>query len=105
MNIARGEVWRVRIGSFERAVVVVESDPALFTFPRTAVVLMIDETGQAPDSVVTVPLTDPVKGVAVAVDIASLRISTVVSGEFLGVVAGPDMQRVDRALRVALDLT
>lgn len=105
MNIARGEVWRVRIGRFERAVVVVESDPALFTFPRTVVVLMIDETGQAPDSVVTVPLTDPVKGVAVAVDIASLRVSTITTGQFLGVIPAPDMERVDRALRVALDLT
>lgn len=105
MNIARSEVWRVRIGTFERAVVVVESDPALLTFPRTAVVLMIDESGQAPDTVVTVPLTDPVKGVAVAVDVASLRISTITAGQFLGVVAAPDMERVDRALRVALDLT
>ncbi|PNE42863.1 hypothetical protein AOB60_02000 [Streptomyces noursei] len=67
--------------------------------------MMIDETKGAPDTVVTIPLTDPVRGAAVAVDLTALTDKRLTAGEFLGAVEAETMERISAALRVTLDLT
>ncbi|MFI1098422.1 hypothetical protein [Streptomyces sp. NPDC020917] len=85
--------------------VIVESDAALDALPGTAVCMMIDETQGAPDTVITIPLTHPVRGAAVAVDLTSLTGKRLTSGDFLGTVDAPTMDWIVAALRVTLDLT
>lgn len=103
--LARGQVWRVELATKSRAVVIVESDPALDALPGTAVCMMIDETGGAPDTVVTIPVTHPVRGAAVAVDLTALTEKRLTSGEFLGTIDAETMDRISLALRITLDLT
>ncbi|WP_102922602.1 type II toxin-antitoxin system PemK/MazF family toxin [Streptomyces noursei] len=105
MPLARGQVWRVQLATKSRAVIIVESDVALDALPSTAVCMMIDETKGAPDTVVTIPLTDPVRGAAVAVDLTALTDKRLTAGEFLGAVEAETMERISAALRVTLDLT
>lgn len=103
--LARGQVWRVQLATKSRAVVIVESDAALNALPGTAVCMMIDETQGAPDTVVTIPMTHPVPGAAVAVDLTALTDKRIQAGEFLGTVTAETMDRISAAMRVALDLT
>jgi mRNA interferase MazF len=103
--LARGQVWRVHLATKHRAVVIVESDAALDALPGTAVVMMIDETHGAPDTVVTIPLTRPLRGAAVAVDLTALTLKRLQAGTLLGTVDPETMDRISAALRVALDLT
>lgn len=105
MNVARGQVWRVLLATKTRAVLVVESDAAIRALPATVVCMMIDETGGAPDTVITVPLVEPVEGAAVAVDLVALTDKRIRSGALLGPVDAVTMERVSSALRVVLDLT
>jgi mRNA interferase MazF len=86
-------------------VVVVESDAALEALPGTAVCMMIDETHGAPDTVVTIPMTHPVRGAAVAIDLTALSDQRLRAGELLGTVGPETMDRISAALRVTLDLT
>ncbi|MFI0937585.1 type II toxin-antitoxin system PemK/MazF family toxin [Streptomyces sp. NPDC021020] len=104
-HLARGQVWRVQLATKSRAVVIVESDAALEALPGTAVCMMIDETLGAPDTVVTIPMDQPVRGAAVAVDLTALSEKRLTGGEFLGTADARTMERVSSALRVALDLT
>jgi mRNA interferase MazF len=101
---ARGQVWRVPLATKTRAVLVVEADAAIEALPGSVVVMMIDETGGAPDTVVTVPITEPVHGAAVAVDLTTLTDKRIRSGTFLGQVTEVTMSRVATALRVVLEL-
>lgn len=103
--LARGQVWRVQLATKSRAVVVVEVDAALEALPGTAVCMMIDETRGAPDTVVTIPMTHPVRGAAVAVDLTALTDKRLGAGEFLGTVSAETMERIAATLRVTLDLT
>ncbi|MFF4283379.1 type II toxin-antitoxin system PemK/MazF family toxin [Streptomyces kronopolitis] len=105
MSLARGQVWRVQLATKSRAVVIVESDAALEALPGTAVCMMIDETLGAPDTVVTIPVTQPVHGAAVAVDLTALTDKRLIAGELLGTVDTETMDRISAALRVTLDLT
>jgi mRNA interferase MazF len=104
-HLARGQVWRVQLATRSKAVVVVESDAALAALPGTAVCMMIDETLGAPDTVVTIPMDQPIRGAAVAVDLTALAEKRITTGEFLGTVDARTMERVSAALRVTLDLT
>ncbi|MGQ0465115.1 MAG: type II toxin-antitoxin system PemK/MazF family toxin [Sporichthyaceae bacterium] len=104
-GLARGQVWRVRLATTTRAVVIVESDAALAALPGTAVCMMIDETEGAPDTVVTIPMTHPLRGAAVAVDLTALTDKRLSAGELLGTVDRGTMDRISAALRVTLDLT
>jgi len=103
--LARGQVWRVGLATKTRAVIIVESDAALEALPGTAVCMMIDETQGAPDTVVTIPLTHPVRGAAVAVDLTALTGKRLAAGEFLGTVDAAVMERISAALRVTLDFS
>jgi mRNA interferase MazF len=104
-TFARGQVWRVQLATKNRAVVIIESDAALDALPGTAVCMMIDETQRAPDTVVTIPMTQPVRGAAVAVDLTALTDKRLQAGEHLGSVDAQTMDRISAALRVSLDLT
>jgi mRNA interferase MazF len=104
VNLARGQVWQVKLATKTRAVLIVESDAALQAFPSTALCMMIDETGGAPDTVVTVPIVSPVRGAAVAVDCTALTAKRITAGTFLGAVDETVMARICAALRVVLDL-
>lgn len=66
--------------------------------------MIIDETGGAPDALVTVPIGSPVQGAAVAVDCTSLTAKRITAGAFLGTVDESAMTQVSAALRVVLDL-
>jgi mRNA interferase MazF len=103
--LARGQVWRVQLATKTRAVVIVESDAALEALPGTAVCMMIDETRGAPDTVVTIPLVQPVRGAAVAVDLTAITDKRLTAGEFLGTVDAETMERISASLRITLDLT
>ncbi|RCG16234.1 hypothetical protein DTL70_28810 [Streptomyces diacarni] len=105
MPLARGQVWRIQLATRPRAMVIVQSDAALEALPGTAVCMMIDETEGAPDTVVTIPMTRPVRGAAVAVDLTALTDERLGKGEFLGSVDTATMDRISAALRVTLDLT
>ncbi|MGW1997742.1 hypothetical protein [Embleya sp. NPDC001921] len=63
------------------------------------------EAGGAPDTVVTVPIAEPVPGAAVAVDLVALTDKRIRSGTFLGTADPAVMTRVSAALRVDLELT
>ncbi|MQY15239.1 hypothetical protein SRB5_54180 [Streptomyces sp. RB5] len=102
---ARGQVWRVQLAGKSRAVVIVASDAALDALPGTAVCMVIDETAGAPDTVVTIPMRQPIQGAAVAVDITALTDKRLQAGECLGSVDEVTMDRISAALRVTLDLT
>ncbi|MGP3991467.1 hypothetical protein [Streptomyces sp. 3N207] len=67
--------------------------------------MMIDETHGAPDTVVTIPVTHPLRGTAVAVDLTALTEKRLTAGEFLGTIEAKTMDRISAALRVTLDLT
>jgi mRNA interferase MazF len=101
---ARGPIWRVQLATKVRAVLIIESDAALDAFADTALCMMIDETGGAPDTVVTVPLSAPVTGAAVALDVTALTTRRITAGTFLGTVDDAFMTRVATALRVVLEL-
>lgn len=104
MSLARGQVWRVKLATKTRAVLIISADAALQAFPTTAMCMMIDETGGAPDTVVTVPIGTPVQGAAVAVDCTALTAKRITAGTFLGTVDETVMTRISAALRVVLDL-
>ncbi|WPB87911.1 hypothetical protein [Streptomyces malaysiensis] len=82
-----------------------ESDAAIEALPSSVVAMMIDETGGAPDTVVTVPITEPVHGAAVAVDLTTLTVKRIRSGTFMGHVNEATMAGVSTTLRVVLDST
>lgn len=105
MNLERGQVWEVRLATKTRAVLIVQSDAAIQALPGTVACVMIDQTAGAPDTVVTVPVTEPVVGAAVAVDLVALTDERIRSGTCLGSVDAAAMARVSAALRVVLDLT
>lgn len=105
MILERGQVWEVQLATKTRTVLIVESDAAIRALPGTVVCMMIDQTGVAPDTVITVPVSEPVTGAAVAVDLVALTDKRISSGAFLGSVDGVAMERVSAALRVVLDLT
>jgi mRNA interferase MazF len=86
-------------------VVIVESDAALEALPGSAVCMMIDETRGAPDTVVTIPVTTPVRGAAVAVDLTALTDKRLRAGELLGPIDAPTIERISATLRVALELS
>ncbi|MFI6984280.1 type II toxin-antitoxin system PemK/MazF family toxin [Embleya sp. NPDC050154] len=105
MRLARGQIWEVPLATKVRAVLIVESDAAIRALPGTLVCMMIDRTGGAPDTVVTVPIGEPVAGAAVAVDLVALTDKRIRSGTFLGTADPAVMTRVSAALRVVLELT
>jgi mRNA interferase MazF len=104
MDIQRGAVWRVPTVGRERTVLVIENNAVVRLHPGGIVCVIIQEAEDALDTLVTVPIEEPVRGVVMAPDIASFRPQRFEEGKLLGYVSGSDMERVERAVRAVLDL-
>ncbi|MEV6653976.1 type II toxin-antitoxin system PemK/MazF family toxin [Streptomyces sp. NPDC051219] len=103
-EILRGSVWRLPTVGRERTVVVIENDAVIRLHPGGILCALIQEAEDALDTLVTVPIEQPVRGVVMAPDIAAFRPQRFEQGKCLGFLAGEDMERVDRAVRAVLDL-
>lgn len=103
-EIVRGSVWRVPTVGRERTVLVVENDAVIRLHPGGIQCVLIQETQDAPDTLVTVPIEEPVRGVIMAPDVSPFRPVRFEQGKLLGYVSAQDMERVDTALRAVFDL-
>lgn len=103
-EILRGSVWRVPTVGRERTVLVVENNAVIRLHPGGVLCVLVQEVEDARDTLVTVPITKPVRGVVMAPDVSPFRPVRFEQGKLLGYVSDEDMERVDRALRAVLDL-
>ena len=104
--LRRGQIWEVTSPSGRpRCLLVVEADGALQLYQHGAVCVLVETSGTAPDTLLTAPITHPVAGMAIAVDVLSYRHERITNGKYLGIVTPEEMTRVSQALRLALDLT
>jgi mRNA interferase MazF len=99
--VRRGEVWRVQTVGRDRVVLVVGND-AVTELYNIVQCVPIEDSLTAQDTLVTVPLVEPVKGVAVVVDAGAFRKPRF--AELLGDLDNETMERVDVALRAVFDL-
>lgn len=104
IDIQRGSVWRVPAVSRERTVVVIENSAVVRLHPGGVVCVLVQEAESAKDTLVTVPIAAPVRGVVMAPDIAAFRPQRFEEGKLLGHLSEEDMARVDTAVRAVLDL-
>ncbi|MGW0930039.1 type II toxin-antitoxin system PemK/MazF family toxin [Streptomyces sp. NPDC002644] len=104
IDIERGSVWRVPTVGRERTVVVIENSAVTRLHPGGIVCVPVQEVDDALDTLVTVPVTAPVRGVVMAPDIAAFRPRRFEEGKLLGHLAPGDMARVETAVRAVLDL-
>ncbi|MFG2408717.1 type II toxin-antitoxin system PemK/MazF family toxin [Streptomyces brevispora] len=103
-DIQRGSVWRVPTVGRDRTVLVLENNAVIRLHPGGIVVALIQEVEDARDTLVTVPIDEPVRGVVMAPDIHQFRPRRFEEGKLLGFVTPADMERVERAVRAVLDL-
>lgn len=103
-EILRGSVWRVPTVGRERTVLVVENDAVIRLHPGGIQCVLIQEVEDALDTLVTVPIERPVRGVVMAPDVSPFRPMRFEQGKLLGYVSADDMERVDTALRAVFDL-
>lgn len=103
-DIQRGAVWRVPTVGRDRTVLVIENNAVIRLHPGGILCAIVQEAEDARDTLVTVPITDPVNGVVMAPDIAAFREQRFEQGKFLGYISDADMERVERAVRAVLDL-
>ncbi|GEC09775.1 hypothetical protein SSP24_74300 [Streptomyces spinoverrucosus] len=101
--VKRGDIWQVKGVQGERTVCVVSLDGLDEAF-GACLALVLHPPGAYPDTIMSVHLSAPVEGVAVALNIAQLKTTRFHDGTYLGNI-GPDaLARVDQALRAVLDL-
>ncbi|GAA5070369.1 type II toxin-antitoxin system PemK/MazF family toxin [Streptomyces similanensis] len=103
-EILRGSVWRVPTVGRERTVLVVHHDAVIKLHPGGIACLIIQEVENARDTLLTVPIKHPVRGVVMGSDIHQFRPLRFEQGKCLGYLGPEDIEGVDRALRAALDL-
>ncbi|MFB8120613.1 type II toxin-antitoxin system PemK/MazF family toxin [Streptomyces sp. NPDC056465] len=103
-EIQRGAVWRVPTVGRERTVVVLENNAVIRLHPGGIVCALVQESQDALDTLVTVPIDEPVRGVVMAPDIHQFRPQRFEEGKCLGYLSRTDMERVERAVRAVLDL-
>ncbi|GAA4971604.1 MAG: hypothetical protein HOU01_06155 [Streptomycetaceae bacterium] len=99
----RGQVWRIPTVGRERTVLVVGADEVTALYGQ-ALCVVVHEPGTFPESLVTVPLTEPVEGVVGVPDVAGFRQARFDHGKLLGRVDVDTMERVEIALRAILEL-
>ncbi|MFD8335629.1 type II toxin-antitoxin system PemK/MazF family toxin [Streptomyces solisilvae] len=104
IDIQRGAVWRVPTVGRERTVLVIENTAVIRLHPGGIICVLIQEVEDARDTLVTVPIEAPVRGVVMAPDVSSFRPQRFEEGKLIGYLRPEDMDRVDRALRAVLDL-
>lgn len=103
-GLQRGSVWRIPTVGRERTVLVVQNSAVIRLHPGGIACLLVQEVEDARDTLVTVPIDEPVRGVVMAPDIAAFRPGRFEEGKLLGYLSDGDMERVDRALRAVLEL-
>ncbi|MFG2986155.1 type II toxin-antitoxin system PemK/MazF family toxin [Streptomyces sp. NPDC048258] len=104
IDIQRGSVWRVPTVGRERTVLVIEDSAVIRLHPGGIVCVLVQEAEDALDTLVTIPIETPVRGVVMAPDVSAFRPQRFEEGKLLGFLSPEDMERVERALRAVLDL-
>ncbi|MEV8344515.1 type II toxin-antitoxin system PemK/MazF family toxin [Streptomyces niveus] len=103
-EILRGAVWRVPTVGRERTVLVIQNNAVIAHHPGGIACVIIQEVEDAPDTLLTIPIEHPVRGVVMASDVTQFRPVRFEEGKFRGFLSAPDMERVSQAVRAALDL-
>lgn len=103
-EILRGAVWRVPTVGRDRTVLVVQHNAVIKHHAGGVACVLVQEVENALDTLLTVPIEQPVRGVVMASDIHQFRPLRFEQGKFLGYLSAEDMERVGQALRAALDL-
>lgn len=97
----RGEVWRIQTVGRDRVVLVVGNDAVTGMYDIVQCV-PVEDPAVVRETLVTVPMAEPVKGVAIVVDVGAFR--KVRFTERLGSVDAETLERVQIALRAVFDL-
>lgn len=97
----RGEVWRIQTVGRDRVVLVVGNDAVTELYDIVQCV-PVEDSGVIRETLVTVPVAEPVKGAAVVVDVGAFRKARFT--ERLGSVDAETLERVEIALRAVFDL-
>ncbi|MFF8696288.1 type II toxin-antitoxin system PemK/MazF family toxin [Streptomyces sp. NPDC015144] len=101
-EVLRGAVWRVPTVGRDRTVLVIQHNAVIRHHAGGIACVLVQEVEDALDTLLTVPIKAPVRGVVMASDIHQvLRFE---QGKCLGYLSAEDMERVNQALRAALDL-
>ncbi|MFI7415253.1 type II toxin-antitoxin system PemK/MazF family toxin [Streptomyces sp. NPDC049627] len=103
-EILRGAVWRVPTVGRDRTVLVIQHNAVIAHHPGGIACVIIQEVENAPDTLLTIPIEQPVRGVVMASDVTQFRPVRFEQGKFLGFLSDEEMDRVSQAVRAALDL-
>ncbi|MFE2739061.1 hypothetical protein [Streptomyces sp. NPDC059349] len=103
--LRRGQAWEIPGRRSGDTLLVIEADPALSAFPRTAVTVLVDTTGTAPDTLLSTRITAPVVGDVIDTQIMTVTVSAITAGKYLGIAPDEEMSAVSRTLCIAVDLT
>ncbi|MFD9394973.1 type II toxin-antitoxin system PemK/MazF family toxin [Streptomyces sp. NPDC060000] len=103
-EVLRGAVWRVPTVGRDRTVLVVQHNAVIRHHAGGIACVLVQEVEDALDTLLTVPIEAPVRGVVMASDIHQFRPLRFEQGKCLGYLSAEDMERVAQALRAALDL-
>jgi len=104
VQLRRGQVWTVPTVGRERTVLIIEDNNVIELHPGGIICALVDTTGDAPETLVTVPIHEPIEAVVMAPDIAAFRPLRFEQGKHVGDVPAEAMERVDVALRAVLAL-
>lgn len=102
-EILRGSVWRVPTVGRDRTVLVIQHNAVIAHHPGSIACVLVQEVEYAPDTLLTTPIEQPVRGVVMA-DVQQFRPERFEQGKFLGFLSVEEMERVSQAVRAALDL-
>ncbi|MFC5215728.1 type II toxin-antitoxin system PemK/MazF family toxin [Streptomyces coerulescens] len=103
-QLRRGQVWTVPTVGRDRIVVIVQNDHVAELHPGAVRCALLDTSGDRRESLVTVRVTTPVRGVVLAPDLYNFRLTRFEQGKYHGDILGDEMERVDIALRAVLNL-
>lgn len=103
-QLKRGQVWTVPTVGRDRTVVVVQNDHVAELHPGAVLCALLDTSGERRESLVTVRVTAPLRGLVLAPDLYNFRLTRFEQGKYHGDVPDAQMERVDIALRAVLSL-
>jgi mRNA interferase MazF len=88
----------------DRTVLVIQHNAVIQHHRGGITCALVQEVEDAIDTLLTVPVEEPMRGVVMASDIHQFRPERFEQGKFIGFLSAEDMERVARAVRAALDL-
>ncbi|MEV1064286.1 type II toxin-antitoxin system PemK/MazF family toxin [Streptomyces sp. NPDC050263] len=103
-ELKRGQVWTVSTVGRDRTVVVVQNDHVAELHSGAVLCALLDTSGERPESLVTVRVSMPLRGMVVAPDLYNFRLTRFEDGKYHGDVPMEEMESVDTALRAVLSL-